>query len=176
MLFGRRCGGSWSSGCPVDGGERRGEDWQRATPCFLPAAPAVLVPCAPAWRRLGGDPSAAPWCRQSRMTTAGFAAPLRVARCRLSCSSATSFCSPVRWRQRVSGERPNGRLWQKNAAAQSSWSYGFSSQRSHSASSKRSCMSLRMTKPNRVPRQTCTPRKVPNRKTVSVAPASDDSR
>ena len=40
--------------------------------------------------------------------------------CRLSCSSATSLSSPMRWRQRVNEERSNGKQWQKNASPQSS--------------------------------------------------------
>src|SRR6185437_3335275 len=57
----------------------------------------------------------------TRVKSAGLAAPLRVARCRLSCNSAISFSSPMRWRQRVIEERSNGSLWQKNSAPQSSW-------------------------------------------------------
>jgi hypothetical protein len=38
----------------------------------------------------------------------GLPAPVRVAAFRLSWISATSFSSPVRWRQRVSDDRPNG--------------------------------------------------------------------
>ena len=40
----------------------------------------------------------------------GVAAPVRVAALGLSCISATSFSSPIRWRQRVSDDRSNGGL------------------------------------------------------------------
>jgi hypothetical protein len=47
---------------------------------------------------------------------------------------------PMRWRQRVSEERSNtSRCW-KNSSPQKNWKYGFSTQRSHTASSERSCM------------------------------------
>jgi hypothetical protein len=44
----------------------------------------------------------------TRVKSAGFAAPVRVARDKLYCSSAVSFSSPTRWRQRVIDERSNG--------------------------------------------------------------------
>ena len=50
----------------------------------------------------------------------GFAAPVRVAAFRLSWISATSFSSPIRWRQRVSDERSNGGLCRKNSSPQNS--------------------------------------------------------
>ena len=58
----------------------------------------------------------------------------------------------MRWRQRVSDERSNGSLWQKNSSPQNSWSYGFSTQRAHNTSSERPCMCLRIANPaiNRV--------------------------
>jgi hypothetical protein len=51
----------------------------------------------------------------------GFAAPLRVAAARLSWISATSFSSPMRWRQRVSDERSKVSLCWKNSSPQNSW-------------------------------------------------------
>jgi hypothetical protein len=69
----------------------------------------------------------------TRVKSAGLAAPLRVARCKLSCSRATSFssprltfpsgyarwnlwsASPMGWRQRVIEDRSNGSAWQKKS-------------------------------------------------------------
>jgi hypothetical protein len=59
----------------------------------------------------------------STMTLAkseGLAAPVRVAVFRLSWISATSFSSPIRWRQRVSDDRSNGSLWTKSSSPQKS--------------------------------------------------------
>src|SRR5262245_61349961 len=44
----------------------------------------------------------------------------------------------LRWRQRVSDERSNTNPCWKNASPQKYWKYGFSTQRSHKASSERS--------------------------------------
>jgi len=55
-----------------------------------------------------------------REKSEGFAAPVRVAVARLSWISATSFSSPIRWRQRVSDERSNGSLWTKTSSPQNS--------------------------------------------------------
>ena len=48
--------------------------------------------------------------------SAGLAAPVRVATDRLSWISATSFSSPIRWRQRVSDERSKVSLCWKNSS------------------------------------------------------------
>ena len=53
--------------------------------------------------------------------SAGLAAPVRVATARLSWISATSFSSPIRWRQRVSDERSKVSLCWKNSSPQNSW-------------------------------------------------------
>ncbi len=45
---------------------------------------------------------------------------VRVAVARLSWISATSFSSPILWRQRVSDERSNGVLCRKNSSPQNS--------------------------------------------------------
>jgi len=83
----------------------------------------------------------------TRERSFGRIASVRVATARLSCSRATSFASPIRWRQRVSEERSKtSRCW-KNSSPQKNWKYGFSIQRSHSTSSERSCMCLRIAKP-----------------------------
>ena len=50
----------------------------------------------------------------------GLAAPVRVATARLSWISATSFSSPIRWRQRVSDERSKVSLCRKNSSPQNS--------------------------------------------------------
>src|SRR5215475_4986908 len=68
----------------------------------------------------------------------GFIASVRVATARLSCSSALSLSCPIRWRQRVSDERSNTNACWKNSSPQKYWKYGFSTQRSHKASSVRS--------------------------------------
>src|SRR5262249_17548221 len=68
----------------------------------------------------------------------GFIASVRVATAKLSCSSALSFSGPIRWRHRVSDERSNTNACWKNASPQKYWKYGFSTQRSHRASSERS--------------------------------------
>src|ERR1700756_4876696 len=57
---------------------------------------------------------------------------------RLSCNSALSLSSPIRWRQRVSDDRSNTNECWKNSSPQKYWKYGFSTQRSHKASSERS--------------------------------------
>ena len=57
----------------------------------------------------------------TREKSEGLAAPVRVAVARLSWISATSFSSPIRWRQRVSDERSNGVLCRKNSSPQNSW-------------------------------------------------------
>ena len=74
-------------------------------------------------------------------------APVRWATERLSCNSATSCSSPSRWRQRVSDERSNGSSCRNTTSPQKYWKYGFSTNRSHSASSDRLCMCLRMNSP-----------------------------
>jgi len=53
--------------------------------------------------------------------SAGLAAPVRAATFRLSWISATSFSSPMRWRQRVSDERSKDGLCWKNSSPQNSW-------------------------------------------------------
>src|SRR5262244_1708795 len=45
---------------------------------------------------------------------------------------------PIRWRQRVSDERSNTNACWKNSSPPKYWKYGFSTQRSHKASSERS--------------------------------------
>src|SRR5258707_3275159 len=74
-------------------------------------------------------------------------APLRCATERLSCNSAAICSSPSRWRQRVSDERSNGSSCRNTTSPQKYWKYGFSTHRSHSASSERLCMCLRMNSP-----------------------------
>src|SRR5262249_40631589 len=95
----------------------------------------------------------------------GFIASVRVATAKLSCSSALSFSCPIRWRHRVSDERSNTNACWKNSSPprarpgnrrhdqlgkfkrhfwgellrhQQYWKYGFSTQRSHRASSEKS--------------------------------------
>ena len=52
--------------------------------------------------------------------SAGLAAPVRVATFRLSWIRATSFSSPMRWRQRVIDERSNTSACWKNSSPQNS--------------------------------------------------------
>src|SRR6202011_4731460 len=54
---------------------------------------------------------------------------------------------PSRWRQRVSDERSNGSSCRNTTSPQKYWKYGFSTHLSHSASSERLCMCLRMNSP-----------------------------
>src|SRR5215467_366633 len=74
----------------------------------------------------------------TRARSDAFIASVRVATAKLSCSSALSFSCPIRWRQRVSDERSNTNACWKNSSPQKYWKYGFSTQRSHRASSERS--------------------------------------
>src|ERR1700737_4819852 len=74
-------------------------------------------------------------------------APFRCATERLSCNSAAICSSPSRWRQRVSDERSNGSSCRNTTSPQKYWKYGFSTHLSHSASSERLCMCLRMNSP-----------------------------
>lgn len=53
----------------------------------------------------------------------------------------------MRLRQRVIDERSNGRLWRKNSSPDRHWKYRFSIQRTHSASSDRLKVCLRMASP-----------------------------
>src|SRR2546421_3002372 len=107
-------------------------------------------------------------------------APLRCATERLSCNSAAVCSSPSRWGQRVSDERSNGSSCRSTASPQKYWKYGFSTHRSHSASSERLCMCLRINSPatSRVGNGGCpgptrhTERKRPARKFQSIFPAS----
>jgi hypothetical protein len=57
-------------------------------------------------RAVAGEPLLSAVLRRGVLPS--HAAPRRVARDRLSCSSAVSFSSPIRWRQRVIDERSNG--------------------------------------------------------------------
>src|SRR6516165_11766264 len=70
--------------------------------------------------------------------TGEIGASVRVATARLSCNSALSLSAPIRWRQRVSDDRSNTNACWKNSSPQKYWKYGFSTQRSHRASSERS--------------------------------------
>src|SRR2546423_5314950 len=74
-------------------------------------------------------------------------ATVRCATERLSCNSATICSSPSRWRQRVSDERSNGSSCRNTTSPQKYWKYGFSTHHSHSASSERLCICLRMNSP-----------------------------
>src|SRR5262245_11929570 len=74
----------------------------------------------------------------TRARSDGFIASVRVATARLSCNSALSLSSPIRWRQRVSDDRSNTNACWKNSSPQKYWKYGFSTERSHKASSERS--------------------------------------
>src|SRR5471030_540265 len=85
----------------------------------------------------------------TRVKSEGFAAPVRVAVARLSWISATSFSSPIRWRQRVRDERSKDVSCWKNSSPQNSWKYGFSTQRAQRSSSDRSCMDLSRHEPRR---------------------------
>src|ERR1700756_1664272 len=106
-------------------------------------------------------------------------APVRWATERLSCNSATICSSPSRWRQRVSDERSNGSSCRNTTSPQKYWKYGFSTHRSHSASSERLCICLRMNSPapSRVGNGGCpgptrhTELKRPARKSQSISPA-----
>src|SRR5262249_54448080 len=110
-------------------------------------------------------------------------APVRWATERLSCNSATICSSPSRWRQRVSDERSNGSSCRNTTSPQKYWKYGFSTHRSHSASSERLCICLRMNSPatSRVGNGGCpgptrhTELKRPARKSQSISPASRTS-
>ena len=51
------------------------------------------------------------------------------------------------WRQRMSDERSNGRSCRNTTSPQKYWKYGFSTHRSHRASSERLCIYLRMNSP-----------------------------
>jgi hypothetical protein len=57
---------------------------------------------------------------ETRLKSEGLAAQVRVAVARLSWISATSFSSPILWRQRVSDERSKGVLCRKNSSPQNS--------------------------------------------------------
>src|SRR5262249_54169294 len=102
---------------------------------------------------------------------------------RLSCNSATICSSPSRWRQRVSDERSNGSSCRNTTSPQKYWKYGFSTHRSHSASSERLCICLRMNSPatSRVGNGGCpgptrhTQLKRRARKAQSISPASRTS-
>src|SRR5262245_20045717 len=91
--------------------------------------------------------------------------------------------SPSRWRQRVSDERSNGSSCWNTTSPQKYWKYGFSTHRSHSASSERLCMCLRINSPatSRVGNGGCpaptrhTELKRPARKSQSISPASRTS-
>src|SRR5262249_16006081 len=74
-------------------------------------------------------------------------ASVRWATERLSCNSAAICSSPSRWRQRVSDERSNGSSCRNTTSPQKYWKYGFSTHCSHSASSERLCICLRMNSP-----------------------------
>src|SRR6202453_4008061 len=63
------------------------------------------------------------------------------------CAAGTSSSWPSRWRQRVSDERSKGTSCWNTVSPQKYWKYGFSTHRSHSASSDRLCMCLRMSSP-----------------------------
>src|SRR5262245_43347133 len=110
-------------------------------------------------------------------------APVRWATERLSCNSATICSSPSRWRQRVSDERSNGSSCRNTTSPQKYWKYGFSTHRSHSASSERLCICLRMNSPatSRVGNGGCpgptrhTELKRPARKSQLISPASRTS-
>src|SRR5262245_61101926 len=110
-------------------------------------------------------------------------APVRWATERLSCNSAAICSSPSRWRQRVSDERSNGSSCRNTTSPQKYWKYGFSTHRSHSASSERLCICLRMNSPatSRVGNGGCpgpirhTELKRPARKSQSISPASRTS-
>src|SRR5262245_34915799 len=110
-------------------------------------------------------------------------APVRWATERLSCNSATICSSPSRWRQRVSDERSNGSSCRNTTSPQKYWKYGFSTHRSHSASSERLCICLRMNSPatSRVGNGGCpgptrhTELKRRARKSQSISPASRTS-
>src|SRR6516225_5713467 len=110
-------------------------------------------------------------------------APVRWATERLSCNSAEICSSPSRWRQRVSDERSNGNSCRNTTSPQKYWKYGFSTHRSHSASSERLCICLRMNSPatSRVGNGGCpgptrhTELKRRARKSQSISPASRTS-
>src|ERR1700747_1802677 len=74
----------------------------------------------------------------TRARSRGFIASVLTATAKLSCSSACSRSSPMRWRQRESEERSSGNSCWKNSSPQKYWKYGFSTQRSHTPSSLRS--------------------------------------
>jgi hypothetical protein len=57
----------------------------------------------------------------TRARSDGFIASVRVATAKLSCSSALSFSSPIRWRQRVNDERSNTNACWKNSSPQKYW-------------------------------------------------------
>src|SRR6202011_2239606 len=85
-------------------------------------------------------------------TTTRSSSLVSIARCRcaterVSCNSAAICSSPRRWRQRVSDERSNGSSCRNTTSPQKYWKYGFSTHLSHSASSERLCMCLRMNSP-----------------------------
>src|SRR5262249_5427182 len=83
----------------------------------------------------------------TRARSDGFIASVRVATARLSCNSALSLSSPIRWRQRVSDERSNTNACWKNSSPQKYWKYRFSTQRSTKPPPERSWVSLRIASP-----------------------------
>ena len=90
--------------------------------CSWRAAPAALGRGASAWRR-SGRRSAFSCTVVSTITcgeVGGLGGPGAGRDGRLSCSSAISRSSPMRWRQRVSEERSNGRRCRKNSSPQKS--------------------------------------------------------
>ena len=83
-------------------------------------AAQALVPLAKRKKTMGARDVEAVVSTMARVKSAGLAAPVRVAVARLSCSSAFSRSSPIRWRQRVIDERSKGSWWQKNSSPQNS--------------------------------------------------------
>src|SRR5262245_37802293 len=73
--------------------------------------------------------------------------PVSMMRAVTATTTAAICSSPSRWRQRVSDERSNGSSCRNTTSPQKYWKYGFSTHRSHSASSERLCICLRMNSP-----------------------------
>src|SRR5262249_52880571 len=89
----------------------------------------------------------------TRARSDGFIASVRVATARLSCNSALSLSSPIRWRQRVSDERSNTNACSKNPRPTEVWKEGVPPQGTDKAPLERSEGVLGVPCPRHQPRR-----------------------